>query len=246
MAPQHSTGYKTQGSGKFNDDAPIVEHLIVPLTSPNWIPRFADKSQPDKNSAHAFFDFRGSKGEDVKLKLRGNDIAADIAQMEGLDDCPHPKFSNWQPLLRAIQPHQEQLKTVWLFGSSGEAPETIEPGPVRDAGKRGSAYALHLAMQFIQPYLKEGTEVRICRPNQELYFQKFEDMESVIESIVHEIGQENRERIVIDTTGGLKTASILGAMMTLKRTTRFQYVETIPPKRVYQFDMRIVERELGL
>ena len=43
--------------------------------------------------------------------------------------------------------------------------------------------------------------------------------------------------IMIDVTGGIKTASIAGASITFNSQVMFQYVQTQPPYEVYAYDV---------
>jgi hypothetical protein len=43
--------------------------------------------------------------------------------------------------------------------------------------------------------------------------------------------------IIIDVTGGVKTASIAGASITFNTQVTFQYVQTFPPYEVYAYDV---------
>jgi hypothetical protein len=47
----------------------------------------------------------------------------------------------------------------------------------------------------------------------------------------------DEDDIIIDVTGGFKTASIAGAMVTLNRHVCFQYVGTVPPFNCWVYNI---------
>ncbi len=75
----------------------------------------------------------------------------------------------------------------------------------------------------------------------EMLWQAFESMLHAIprRSVVH-----GEERLVIDVTGGQKIGSIVGALITLDRPMKAQYVQTNPPKRVRTYDLHTEPEEM--
>lgn len=62
------------------------------------------------------------------------------------------------------------------------------------------------------------------------------DAINAIIQIVKEEGAEEND-IIIDVTGGQKTASIAASLATLHNKVTFQYVQTNPPYEVFAYDV---------
>jgi hypothetical protein len=148
------------------------------------------------------------------IALKGERLDVDIEELNKVR-------WNWQQLLRAIVPHVSRLQRVHLIGS---------PAPT------GSFDQLPLAKTFLERYLPGVTFDSVPTPID------FEDFNVLVERI-HKILKEEKERgteekdIIIDVTGGFKTASIAAASVTLNSRVTFQYVQTVPPNDVYAYDV---------
>jgi hypothetical protein len=218
--------------------APRAKHLILPVSAPNWRPRWREAHGLEE----AVFDYSGSE-----IVLTGLVIGSDV---DGLSVI-QPKPPNWQQLLRAVRPHLDSLESVWLVGSNGKAdglsPEVLAEfappgGFVKKPEDLGSAAFLDDAAKLLRLYLKPRVTLVRCHLDTGLVF---EDV-TLLHSTFQRIGAETRRRfgasageIVIDTTGGLKTVSIVGAVSTLNHEGMFQYVHTAAPNDVFLFDQRI-------
>lgn len=123
-----------------------------------------------------------------------------------------------QQFLRALKPHSVSgaLKHLVLIGSVGNG---------------GSFKSLALAEQLAQLYCPD---LRIEWEQSEIDFEDVEALARCFDSWIdrlHASGLSEAE-IVIDATGGTKTASIAAALTTLHRPqVQFQYVQTQPSAR---------------
>jgi len=137
----------------------------------------------------------------------------------------------WQQMLRALIPHEPQLKSVWLVGSRGD---------------KGSFRQLPKCRSFLQALL--GPEVSVFIEgrdlvsakfteemarklhNQAVDFEDFHEIKERLDALLHRIESKpyshDASDIVIDVTGGQKTTSIAAATLTLKSDVVFQYVQT--------------------
>lgn len=128
---------------------------------------------------------------------------------------------SWQQNLRAARHHVKNgaLKKLILIGSLSEK-----------AGS-GTPESLQLARQFFTHYLKDKN-VEILAPgleNPAVYSPDFEKLEATrhaLKKAIEYSGASDKD-IIIDVTGGQKTASIAAMMVTLDRKDlMFQYVGT--------------------
>ena len=130
---------------------------------------------------------------------------------------------NWQQLLRGLRPHAGMLERVRLVGSSG--------------GKGSFGY-LASCKAMLQQYLP--SECIITPHPQEADFENFNGLVGQLRKIVEEETKKDEmtdEDIIIDITGGPKTASIAGSSITFTTKVTFQYVQTHPPFEVYAYDV---------
>lgn len=126
---------------------------------------------------------------------------------------------NTQQLLRAVEPHLtgNTLKKVFLIGSEGE---------------KGSFVMLETVRTMLSRY---GANLDISLHGKEKHGIRFEDVDSLrneYEKLVQEAKRNYLEDdIILDVTGGQKTASIAAAMTTFSNSNlKFQYVETMGDK----------------
>ena len=135
--------------------------------------------------------------------------------MATLDDVCQQKLGpfSWQQNLRALRHHKNRLKAVYLLGSSGND---------------GSAKDKEVAEQFFKFYLSEDVKVEMLNASG-VDFESLEETRQSLMSIIEHArnaGHQERE-MVIDITGGQKTASVAAALVTLDRSDLvFQYVGT--------------------
>src|SRR5262245_19221775 len=150
------------------------------------------------------------------VELPGTSLADDI---QALDDI----MWNWQQRFRAIVPRVQNatLQRLQLIGSPGG---------------RGSFEQLRLCQQVLAHYLPQ---VEIVPEPAPVDFEDFNALVRCMQRIIQ--GEKRRgmsERdIIIDVTGGIKTASIAGASITFNSQVMFQYVQTQPPYEVYAYDV---------
>lgn len=143
----------------------------------------------------------------------------------------------WQQTLRAGHHHHKDgtLQKLLLIGSHGN-------------GGSGSGTALELAKAFFGHYFP-GIEVLAPGiQNPAIYSPDFEDLEATRAALKKAItlcGAKDRD-IIIDITGGQKTASIAATLVTLDRADlMFQYVGTGDNTgKIYGFDA-VTERSQG-
>lgn len=146
------------------------------------------------------------------------DLAADIEALQGLQ-------WNGQQILRALRPHWEAgtLERVILLGSKGkDGSFEMARGVIRDWLGR------YLGVEHVEIHPKE------------VEFEDLQTLKDTFDELVQNLVQRGyRERdIVIDATGGPKTASIATALATLERPElEFQYVETRNNPRVLSFNV---------
>lgn len=130
---------------------------------------------------------------------------------------------NWLQMLRALRPHKEKLKLIYLIGSSG---------------RNGSFEQLDMVEKFFSRYFPN---VIIKRYNNGLDFEDIEEMIDTLRNLIRTLKKEGNDEkdIIIDITGGQKTASIAGAVATLNSNIKFQYVQTREPYDVISYNVDI-------
>ena len=171
--------------------------LVLTISPRNF--QFVEK--PDNGTGQ--FIVQDNKGTIHVLK---GDLEKDI--------LPCPAIWNWQQILRAITPHIDKLKKICLIGSSDKN------------GHRGSAQELDDCRAFLEHYISTDT----CTIQSFDYPVDFEDIDSMKEAIYHQLEKLKSDgyresEIMLDSTGGYKTASIAVALVTLSYPMlQFQYV----------------------
>jgi hypothetical protein len=175
-------------------------YLILSLTAPNT--KIVDMPSPFK------FPLTLSDKKGNTATLNGTDLKGDINELNKLD------YWNWQQVMRGIEPHAN-LKYVYIIGS-------------KDSAKmQGSSRFLKEAELLINQYHPKASIQCLNTP---VDFEDFDELVNALEEAIRflkEHGAQEKD-IIIDVTGGQKTASIAGAVVTLTRETTFQYVRTNP------------------
>jgi len=71
-------------------------------------------------------------------------------------------------------------------------------------------------------------------------FENLEELVELINSIIHEARNNaiDERKIIVDVTGGQKTASIAAALVTLHNRVTFQYVQTNDPYEVIAYNVK--------
>jgi len=173
-----------------------------------------------------------SKG--AEATINGASLENDINLLE--KEKPKGLRWNWQQLMRSLLPHQQTLQIIYLLGS----PDII--GKIKTI--EGSHKHLNLAEELIKQYLKGDIKIK------QYPAVSFEDFDNLIISInrcIEEIKSKDKIKekdILIEITGGQKTASIAGAMATLNTRVTFQYVDTNPDPdtgeyKIWAYDVAI-------
>ena len=120
------------------------------------------------------------------------------------------------------------LEHVYLVGSKGDT---------------GSFKDLNKAKAFIGKYLNN---IKIIKHDRAVDFENFDMLVKALEKAIlllkkHDLSERD---IVIDVTGGHKTTSIAGAMITINSVVTFQYVQTLPPFKVWGYDVHYVSSSI--
>ena len=165
----------------------------------------------------------------VSLKIDIEDISQQLREAIEKTMATDPKpakerpaiYWNWQPLMRAIEPHPN-LRRIWLIGSPGD---------------NGSFKHLPLCVKFLEQYGKKVEWLTVP--------VDFEDFNQVEETIRHLLTKElagiPAYRIAVDITGGQKPTSVAVAAMTMNRELRFQYIQTNPPFHAMTYQLAFEE-----
>jgi CRISPR-associated protein (Cas_Cas02710) len=167
----------------------------------------------------------GRHGPEVGGVILGaSDVDKDTkALADTVDGSGRKQFWNWQQLLRAISPHKDKLDFLYLFGS------VESQGQIRQAAR------------LLKPYLRDRHTILLSPAGVD-----FEDLDAVMAGLKDAVswlearGLPRRE-ILIDVTGGQKTASIAGALMSLNNRVNIQYVQTFGKDRnqVLEYDAEV-------
>lgn len=170
-------------------------------------------STPNAVPADTRFPMRIEQDKRIVI-LEGRSLEEDIEALSAIR-------WNWQQMLRALVPHRTMLNRIYLIGS-------------KDAGGKGSFSHLPLCWNILHQYAGQA-EVYQEPP---VDFQQFDQVVRAVNTIVErEIECGTRETdILVDVTGGTKTASIAAASVTLSSQVKFQYVETEAPYQVIVYD----------
>ncbi len=229
--PRRSLSQRLASSSEYS-----IEHLILPLSVPTsgLVPRVKG----------GVIEFPVGSGNSISLDGKPGDLNTDISK---LNVARH----NWQQILRAIEPHQKSLKSIWIFGSNGSFDNGNKPTEelknIDILQKGGSAVFVADAVDFLKMYLPNVQFHRVIIDSirgRELSFNNYNDLESTIERIlesIHDRFHDASDRsICIDATGGLKLTSVVAAAVTYRRQTSFQYVDTVQDANgnpVHQYDI---------
>ncbi len=150
------------------------------------------------------------------VALTGTDLDADVEALSAV------RWS-WQQLLRALRPHRDSLRHVYLIGSGGH---------------RGSFAHLPDAERLVRAYLPGAAVHRVACAVDFEHLGELQECVAAAVSLLLEKGLR-KEEVMIDVTGGQKTASIAGAVITLNSNVTFQYVQTNPPFEALEYDLEI-------
>lgn len=163
---------------------------------------------------------------------------------EDIELLQETKFQwSWQQILRGVCHHYNSAKYIYIIGSDDTYKTEIINGiteKVKD--KDGSFMYLDNAKSLLLAYKKD---LVIETHETSVNFENFNALRSALATSIRwmrttdELKREvvNDKDMVIDITGGQKTASITGAMVTLDNNLTFQYVQTGGDNKVISFDV---------
>ena len=104
---------------------------------------------------------------------------------------------------------------------------------------QGSFPKLQYAGELIRHYIPE---VNIISHTLPVDFEQFNEMKNTLHTGITAMKKLGfrEEDMIIDVTGGQKTTSIAGAVVTLFSKVTFQYVQTSTPHKVIKYDVEIL------
>jgi hypothetical protein len=147
------------------------------------------------------------------------------------------RLGSWQQIARAVCIHltgngPHRLRKLILIGS-------------RDRNNRGSVQKLPQAVEIFKHLLAPHGVVVEAFAGNAPDFEELEDVTRALQRAYEQAGAKPGQ-IVIDVTGGQKTASVAAAMFTLdKRDLVFQYVSTTPPYETKTFYAETATLQFG-
>jgi hypothetical protein len=177
--------------------------LLVSPQYPAWL-----KDVPERGNGELLVD----ESRRIPLEFGSLDESIPKVARESLD-----KKWNWLQLLRAVRHHQGAVERIYLIGSAD-----------RRDGDPGSWRQLDLCMKMLRRFLP-GVDLR--KAEHPVEFELFAEVKGAIEDLIQRERSEHGSReadILIDVTGGFKTASIAAAAVTLTNGVKFQYITTLP------------------
>jgi hypothetical protein len=193
-----------------------VRGLILLVSPPTTVPQVATLDAARQPGGWA-----ASVTADIKLPA---DLAGAIDELD-----KYKPFHNWQQLLRSIAPVRENLEHVWLLGSPGKPPLDALTPHRRSSFNDGSRLYLPLCRDFLRHYLRPETVIHGADADD--LAVEFEDFDQLLDRLRRQRPAPFRRiapaEVAIDVTGGIKIASIAGAVLTLKQETVIQYVQTV-------------------
>jgi hypothetical protein len=207
---QSSFGIKTLSQYKSSGN----KVLLIPMSPPS-------KNIKAQTASYSF-PLTLIDGTGKEVTLCGDDLSADIKVLNNIERW------NWQHFMRSLVPHKysngDTLEYVCLFGSK------------KTSSNDGSFPHLDNARIIIKQYFPEA-KVELYK--REIDFDNFDELYKCMKETVEGIlkGGYRENEISIDTTGGIKTASIVGATITFNKKISFQYVDTNPPFDCYTYDV---------
>jgi hypothetical protein len=147
------------------------------------------------------------------------------------------RLGSWQQIARAVRAHlagvdSPRLGKLILIGS-------------RDRKNQGTVQKLDQAVEIFKHLLAPHGVVVEAFAGNAPDFEELEDVTRALQRAYEQAGAKPGQ-IVIDVTGGQKTASIAAAMFTLdKRDLVFQYISTTSPDETKTFYAETVTHQLG-
>lgn len=202
-----------------------IKGLVILVSPPTWVP---DVDSPGDGWAARIEPEEGkeSPAKSAGSKLPPVELPKDLAMaIEALNRLPRPH--NWQQILRAIQPLCDRLEHVWLVGSKGNPPpDAVKPHrQARPAD--GSAVYLDVCRKLLRHFLPAAVTIHAYAPDDAVDFEDFKALkEYLMERAPAPIKRLHAHELAVDITGGIKIASVAGAVLTLNDESVIQYVQT--------------------
>jgi hypothetical protein len=184
------------------------------------------------------------------LPLTG-DLDRDFLQMTQLKDR-EPKDGGvrwlWEMPLRALHHHRNQLRSVTLVCSRESLPQAPWFAALLDV--RYAAAFPHLGREAVRLLVHSGADVALepCPPSttdappatdhRGWDFEEYNELYDGLIGMMNVFQREGmREReVILDVTGGQKPNSVVGALLTVNRRAKFQYVQTGKANAIIAYD----------
>jgi len=147
-------------------------------------------------------------------------------------DEKRPNIGGWQQNIRAIAPHIETLKSIYILRPNERDEEfelfkTFIELCLKSIGKDEiEIRAVHHLNRPNEPFQILGASTRNTPPDYEDYRYVYEGLRTAIKIIEKKEGKKNvkPEDFIIDITPGFKIFSIAAADLTLNENMKFSYV----------------------
>lgn len=155
--------------------------------------------------------------------------SADVAEALQKDSLLEKLFegSEWEMPMVAIRHHLPRLKFLYVFTSPGES---------------GTSMLMPLFKKTIERLFPSLEVIELKMGG--IDFEDVKEVFNAIKEFYKNVKQKGftEEHTIVDITGGQKTNSIAGAIATLAKDRKFQYVST-KDKRVLSYDVGYFEEE---
>jgi hypothetical protein len=203
--------------------------LILLVSKPASPPQF--HSDPPGPAFPATVAVPPNARPGAKAGLLSGDLKQDAEDMDpGKIGWPW----NWQQQLRAVLPHQERLAELWLIGTESDYVQSARRLFAEYLPELARRNALHtappvdfekfdrlmVALRHVITGVTDADEVARTRPEDTTLANWLETPLTPL------LGEFDADEVAVDITGGIKIASIAGAVLTLNRAVLCQYVQT--------------------
>jgi hypothetical protein len=159
---------------------------------------------------------------EARCQLEGRALAGDLARLDK-EFYDRELYWNWQQLLRALEPHAGGALECLHLVLSATVQKPLPGGGSREVA--GSDRHREDVLALLGSY-------RLSTSTPKASVVDFENLDAVVAElrrVIQEFGAAYGARdVVVDVTGGLKTTSIAGALLTLNNEALFQYVQSRP------------------
>jgi len=164
------------------------------------------------------------------------DLSADLEEM--VRRKPAIRWPREMPL-RGLYHHREALTSVTLICSKESLPQA--GWFVALLGRYAAAFP-RLTSDACRLLLHSGVRVPVSAAPPADASWDFEDYQQLFDGLNRMMGRFARAGVrepdvMLDVTGGQKTNTVVGAILTVNRRSKFQYVQTNPPHAVIAYDL---------